>query len=98
MPPVNTSVVQTILLPAEKQNKEALSQAQRLLTKALSPVNEALKDKDYLIGNFTGADIMLGHACYMSRRLGCVGDGMNNLHNYINRLEKRPAFQTGINM
>ena len=98
MPPVNTIVVQTILLPPEKQNKEALTQAQRLLTKALSPVNEALKGKDYLTGNFTGADIMLGHACYMSRRLGCVGDDMNNLHDYINRLEKRPAFQTGINM
>ncbi len=98
MPPVNTIVVQTILLPADKQNKEALSQAQRLLTKALNPVNEVLKDKDYLIGDFTGADIMLGHACYMSRRLSCVSDDMNNLHDYINRLETRPAFQTGINM
>ena len=97
MPPINTIVVQTILLPPERQNKEALGQAQRLLTKALGPVNEALEGKEYLIGDFSAADIMLGHACYMGRRVGCVGEDMAHLNSYINRLEARPAFKTGIN-
>ena len=93
MPPVNTIVVQTILLPPERQNKEALGQAQRLLTKALAPVNEQLEGKDYLIGDFSAADVMLGHACFMSRRLGCVADDMAHLHAYVERVEARPAFQ-----
>ena len=93
MPPVNTIVVQTILLPPERQNKEALGQAQRLLTKALGPVDEQLEGKDYLIGDFSAADVMLGHACFMSRRLGCVTDEMPHLHTYIDRVEARPAFQ-----
>lgn len=98
MPPINTIVVQTILLPPERQNKEALGQAQRLLSKALGPVNDALEGKEYLIGEFSAADIMLGHACYMSRRLGCVEDDLIHLNSYINRLEGRTAFKTGINM
>ena len=97
MPPVNTIVVQTILLPPERQNKEALGQAQRLLTKALAPVDEQLEGKDYLIGDFSAADVMLGHACFMSRRLGCVTDEMPHLHAYIDRVETRPAFQKAMN-
>ena len=93
MPPVNIIVVQTILLPAERRNAEALGQAQRLLTKALAPVDEQLQGKDYLIGDFSGADVMLGHACFMSRRLGCVTDAMTNLQTYIDRIAARPALQ-----
>ncbi len=96
MPPVNTIVVQTILLPPERQNKEALGQAQRLLGKALAPVEVAIEGRDYLIGEFSAADLMLGHAIYMSNRLGCVDDTMKNLKGYIERLESRPAFQKAI--
>ena len=97
MPPVNTIVVQTVLLPPDRRNEEALGQAQRLLSKALVPVNEALEGKDYLIGDFSAADIMLGHACFMSNRLGCVSDDMTHLKGYVERIAARPAFQTAIN-
>ena len=97
MPPVNTIVVQTILLPPERRNEEALGQAQRLLTKAVVPIDKALYGRDYLIGDFSAADVMLGHACYMSRRLGCVGDDLRNLQAYLDRVEARPAFQKGFN-
>lgn len=97
MPPVNTIIVQTLLLPPERQSKEVLEQAQRLLSKAVAPVNENLQGKDYLIGDFSAADIMLGHACFMSNRLGCVPDDMVHLKAYVERLQTRPAFQVGIN-
>ena len=93
MPPVNTIVVQTILLPPERRDDTALGQAQKLLTRALAPVNEGLVGKDYLIGDFSGADIMLGHACFMSNRLGCVTDEMTSLKEYVERVAARPAFQ-----
>ena len=96
MPPVNTIVVQTVLLPPERQNAEALDQAQKLLTRALAPVNERLGAVDYLAGDFSGADIMLGHAVFMSNRLGCVPDDYADLKAYISRLESRPAFVKGI--
>jgi len=96
MPPVNTVVVQTLLLPPERRSEEALAQAKKLLTRALQPVDAALEGREYLIGDFSAADVMLGHACFMSRRIGCVTDEMPNLHAYIDRIEARPAFQTGI--
>lgn len=98
MPPVNTIVVQTVLLPPERRDETALAQAQRLLNKALAPVEDALAGKDYLIGDFSAADVMLGHACFMSNRLGCVGDDMPNLKGYVARIDARPAFQTAITM
>ena len=98
MPPVNTIVVQTVLLPPERRDETALGQAQRLLTKALAPIDESLEGREYLIGDFSGADIMLGHACFMSNRLGCVLDEMESLKAYVSRIEARPAFQTAIQM
>ena len=97
MPPINTIVVQTILLPPDRLDEKVLGQAQRLLTKALEPVNDSLAGRDYLIGDFSGADIMLGHACFMSQRSGCVTDEMTHLLAYIARLAARPAFDKAIN-
>ena len=98
MPPINTVVVQTILLPEDRRDAKVLGQAQRLLTKALGPVDEALAGKDYLIGDFSGADIMLGHACFMANRIGSVSDEMTNLKGYVERITARPAFHTAITM
>ena len=65
---MNTIVVHTIILPEERRNPEVLGQAQRLLSKSLLPINKSLENKEYLIGEFSGADIMLGHALYMSNK------------------------------
>ena len=98
MPPVNTIVVQTVLLPPDRRDETALGQAQRLLTKALEPVEGALAGKEYLIGDFSGADIMLGHACFMSNRLGCISEAMPNLQGYVKRIADRPAFKYAIEL
>lgn len=97
MPPVNTIVVQTVLLPPDRRDETALSQAQRLLTKSWAPVEEAMTGRDYLIGDFSAADVMLGHACFMSNRLGCISDDMPNLKGYVQRIAARPAFDKAIN-
>ena len=98
MPPINTIVVQTILLPPDRRDETVLGQAQRLLTKSLAPVNEALEGNDYLIGNFSAADIMLGHACFMSNRMGCVPEEMLHLRQYVEKISNRDAFKTAIEM
>ena len=98
MPPINIIVVNTLLLPPDRQDQNALAQAKRLLAKALAPVNDALAGKDYLIGSFSAADIMLGHACFMSNRIGSVSDEMAHLKAYVSRIEQRPAFQKAITM
>ena len=96
MPPMNQIVVQTVLLPEDRRDEKALNQATNLLSKALTPVNEFLENKDYLIGNFSAADCMLGHSCFMANRFGTVNDEMQNIKRYISNIESRPAFQKAI--
>ena len=98
MPPMNTIVVHTLLLPPERRDEVVLGQAQRLLGKALKPVDAWMESKDYLIGDFSAADIMLGHSIFMSNRMGCVTDEMPNLQAYVQRITERPAFQSAITM
>ena len=93
MPPINTIVVHTLLLPEERRDESVLAQARKLLTRSLAIVNDSMGDKEYLAGDFSAADIMLGHSIYMSNRLGCVTDDMDKLKAYIRRVEQRPAFQ-----
>jgi len=98
MPPINTIMVHTVLLPPERRNEETLGQAQRLLTRSLAPIETAIEGREYLVGAFSAADLMLGHAIFMSNRLGLVTDEMPNLRAYVKRIEARPAFQTAIQM
>ena len=67
--------------------------------RASLPVFESmLAGREYLIGDFSAADVMLGHAIFMANRLGAVTDEMQNLKGYVKRIEARPAFQTAINL
>jgi glutathione S-transferase len=70
-----------------------LGQAQRLLARALQPVEEALQGKDYLAGDFSAADTMLGPSIMMAERMGIVSDDHPNLKAYSARLQARPALQ-----
>ena len=98
MPPMNQIVVQTILLPPERRDETVLNQAMNLLSKSLNPVNEYLENKDYLIGNFSAADCMLGHSCYMANRMKCVNDEMINIKRYVANIEERTSFQKAIQL
>ena len=92
MPPINTIVVHTLLLPPERQDATVREQAQRLLGKAWVPVESVIEGREYLIGDFSAADTMLGHACIMSKRLNAVNEeNYPNLSAYVERLKARPA-------
>ena len=97
MPPMNTIVVHTLILPEERRNEEVLRQAKNLLTKALAPVNQLLEKNKYLIDKFSGVDFMLGHSLYMSDKLKCVSDEMTNIKRYLNLISDREAFKKAIN-
>jgi glutathione S-transferase len=92
MPPVNTIVVETILLPEEKRNPTNLARAEKLLARMLEALEPALEGRDFLAGEFSAADVMTGHAAIVAaRRVGT--EGKPNLAAYIDRLQARPALQ-----
>ena len=93
MPQVNIIVVETIFLPEERRNQTNVDRATKLLTRMLTAVDIHLQEREFLAGGFSGADIMTGHACIVSGRLGADISDKPNVAAYIDRLEARPALQ-----
>jgi len=73
----------TISLP------EALPEQHYLLTAA----DSGLQGREFLAGEFSGADIMTGHACVVATRLGADVSDKPNVAAYVERLQARPALQ-----
>lgn len=96
MPQINVIVVETKFLPPEKRNDTNVARATKLLTRMLGAVNDALAERDYLAGDFGAADLMTGHACVVSERLGADLSGVSNVRAYIDRLKARPALQKAL--
>lgn len=96
MQQVNSIVVETILLPPEKKNDVNVARALKLLKIALINVDNTLEDREYLTGEFSGADIMTGHACYAAKKLNVDVSDMNNLCKYIDKLLERKALKKAI--
>jgi glutathione S-transferase len=56
-------------------------------------LSKALRDRDYISGSrFSGADILVGHSCFMATQTGLIGD-YPVLASYYNRLQQRPGHQ-----
>ena len=94
MPPMNTLVVETILLPPERRTELNVKRSTKLLGQMLHAVNQNLADKDYLVGDqMTAAEFMTGHAVIMAKRFGIDLTDKPNIPPYVARLEARDAFQ-----
>lgn len=56
-------------------------------------LSKALSDREYLLGSsFSGADILVGHSCFMATLMGLIGD-YPVLKAYYGRLQQRPGHQ-----
>ena len=91
MPPVNTIVVETLLLAPEKRNQGNVDRAVKLLGRMLEAVESRLEGRKFLAGEFSGADVMTGHATIVAAKLGADISDKPNVSAYIQRLNARPA-------
>lgn len=98
MPQINVIMVETVFLPPERRNETNVKRATKLLNNMLKAVDAALEGKEYLAGEFSGADIMCGQAVIVSDRLGADLSDKPNLKPYIDRLKARPAFQKAVSL
>ncbi len=56
-------------------------------------LSKVLKDRDYLLGSeFSGADILIGHSCFMATFTELISE-YPILEAYYQRLQQRPAYQ-----
>ena len=93
MAPINTWVVETILLPPDRRNEDNANRAMRLLNRLIKAVDIHMEGREFLAGDFTAADTMTGHACIMAEKFGADLSEMPHLKAYNERLQARPALQ-----
>ena len=93
MPSINTIVVETFLLPPERRSQTHADRALRLLNRTLKPIEAHLVGRDYLVGSFSVADTITGHACIMSEKRGADLSDKPNIKAYNERLLARPALE-----
>lgn len=96
MGPMNNYVVETILLKPERRSEEHANRALKLMKRMVQAVDKHMQDRDYLAGDFTVADTITGHACYMCGKLGVDISDLPDLNAYIDRITARPAFQKAL--
>ena len=93
MPPLNTIVVETVLLPPERKNEVNVKRAEKILEQILMTIEERLRKVNYLAGEFSAADIMSGHAVIMVAHHGINLSEKPNCRHYIDRLMSRPKLK-----
>jgi glutathione S-transferase len=93
MPPLNTLVVETVLLPPERKNEVNIKRATKVLNQILEVVEARLNEVAYLAINFSAADIMSGHATIMCAHHGLDLTDKPNCRRYVERLMERPQLQ-----
>ena len=63
----------------------------------LTAVDAHMQGRDYLAGDFSGADCMTGHAAHVAQAmLGLDYADKPHLAAYVERLRARPAFQKAL--
>ena len=93
---MNNFVVETVFLPPEKSSQVHADRAFKLLGRYLLAADTHLADREYLAGEFSIADTITGHACFMSEWFGVDLSAMPYLAAYLDRLKARPAFQRAL--
>ena len=71
MGPMGNYVVETISAAALSGGpRNTPVRSLKLMSRVLQAVDHHMKDREYLVGDFTAADTITGHACMMSERMG----------------------------
>lgn len=79
--------------PGSKHDAALAERGRRDFGARADMLSAALGDRDYLLGSvFSGADIVIGHSCFMATVTGLIGD-YPILEAYYERLSQRPGHQ-----
>ncbi len=96
MPPLAELARHTVLKPEAERIPAVVEDARGRAAAAFAVVERALAGKDYLLGEFSAADVMMGVTLLIARRLRALDERTPNLLAYLARLKARPALQKAL--
>lgn len=96
-PPLGIYVWLTVYRKDAAEHPELVSDARGRIHTTLQNVEEALVNREFLLGSeFTAADVMMGFTLMAAERLGVLPEEHTNLRRYLQRLQARPAVQRAV--
>jgi len=91
-PPI-MMVFDNTLRPDVEHNSELAACGRNSFAIRAKALSNVLRDRQFLLGSdFCGADILIGHSCFMATFTGLLGE-YPILESYFERLQKRPGYQ-----
>jgi glutathione S-transferase len=90
--PVSLYAQHTSSLPPEKRVPQVAEDAKAAAERALAALERSLGNREWLLGRFTAADIVVGATVVWASVLKLL-DPYPALVSYVKRLKERPAFQ-----
>ena len=91
MPAAVNVISDQFFTPESDQDPERIAKERAVLDDVLSVIDGELTE-EYLIGDFSAADIMIGDAIRLAKAIGWQNPNYTNLEGYFARLGSRPAF------
>ena len=77
--------------------RDVAAEGREKVQSALGAVDEALRDRDFLLGSqFSAADVMMGYSLGLLERFDALGDAHEDARAYLARLRTRDACQRAI--
>ena len=92
-PPIMMVFDNTMRQPGGQHDPNLAARGRSDFATRANLLSKVLGDRDYLLGsNFSGADILVGHSCFMATLTGLIDD-YPVLEAYYGRLQQRPGHQ-----
>src|SRR5262245_10813442 len=91
-PPLGQIVRNTLLLPEPERIPAVAEWGRTQTVNVLAPVERALADRGWLLGELSAADMMMGYSVKLASLFGLLGS-TPNLAAYLARCEARPAYR-----
>lgn len=96
-PPIGDVVVHTMFKPEAERLPAVVADGKRRVDLTLDVLDKELANKPYLLGSeFSGADIMVGYAVFLTSLLGMLSDKHPNVIAYHARLQERPGLKKAL--
>lgn len=92
-PPLGLIVQNTLIRPEAERISAIVPDAIKGAGNALAVAERALAGRDWLLSEFSAADVMMGYSVLLANFVKLVTDATPNLKAYLTRCQERTAFQ-----
>ena len=93
MGPISQVLQHTRFLPEELRKSDIAARGRHSFKAYGAMLNRRLQDRDYLVGEFSAADIVVGYSLFVAQMADLLTPAHGHLSDYYRRLSQRPAFQ-----